>query len=80
MTPRIPLLTELHQGSWKGWISYEKIGEDPGVWSGQYDLQNAVIEIPGLASPVRIGVGNRTDERRWISTHSHAGAGRQCEV
>lgn len=50
----IPLLDQLHQGSWKGWIAYEKIAEDPGVWSGQYDLQNAVIEIPGLALPVRL--------------------------
>jgi len=50
----IPLLDQLHQGSWKGWIAYEKIAENPGVWSGQYDLQNAVIEIPGLALPVRI--------------------------
>jgi hypothetical protein len=50
----IPLLEQFHQGSWKGWISYEKTGEGPGIWSGQYDLQNAVIEIPGLASPVRL--------------------------
>jgi AsmA protein len=50
----IPLLEQLHQGSWKGWIAYEKTGENPGVWSGLYDLQNAVIDIPGLALPVRI--------------------------
>ncbi len=50
----IPLLDRIHQGSWKGWISYEQIGENPGVWSGQYDLQNAVVEIPGLALPVRV--------------------------
>jgi hypothetical protein len=50
----VPLFDRLHQGSWKGWISYEKIAENPGVWSGQYDLQNAVVEIPGLALPVRI--------------------------
>ena len=50
----IPLLEQLHQGSWKGWVSYEKTAENPGVWSGQYDLQNAVIEIPGVALPVRL--------------------------
>jgi len=50
----IPLIEHLHRGSWKGWISYEKIAENPGIWSGQYDLQNAVIEIPGLALPVRL--------------------------
>jgi hypothetical protein len=53
-TASIPLLGQLHQGFWKGWISYEGTAESPGVWSGQYDLQNAVIEIPGLAAPVRL--------------------------
>jgi AsmA protein len=50
----IPLLGQLRQGSWKGWILYEKTAENPGLWSGQYDLQNAVLEVPGLASPVRL--------------------------
>jgi hypothetical protein len=50
----IPLIEQLRQGSWKGWISYEKTAENPGVWSGQYDLQNAIIDIPGLALPVRL--------------------------
>jgi AsmA protein len=53
-TAAIPLLEQIHQGSWKGSVAYEKTGDNPGVWSGQYDLQNAVIEIPGLASPVRL--------------------------
>ncbi|MBV9771269.1 MAG: AsmA family protein [Bryobacterales bacterium] len=51
---RIPVFEQLRQASWKGWISFEKTGENPGVWSGEYDLQNAVIEIPGLAAPVRL--------------------------
>jgi len=50
----IPLIEQLRQGAWKGWISYEKTAENPAVWSGQYELQNAVVEIPGLASPIRI--------------------------
>lgn len=54
----IPLLEHFDQGTWKGWVSYEKSGENPGVWSGQYDLQNAAIEIPGLASAVRIAAAS----------------------
>jgi hypothetical protein len=50
----IPLLEQLQQGAWKGWISYEKTAENPPAWSGQYTLQNAVLDIPGLAAPVRI--------------------------
>jgi len=50
----IPLIEQLHQGSWKGWIAYEKTAEIPGIWSGQYELQNAVIQIPGVSLPVRL--------------------------
>jgi AsmA protein len=50
----IPVIGQLHQGSWKGWVSYEKTAENPPSWSGQYELQNAVMDIPGVASPVRI--------------------------
>ena len=53
-TAPIPVIEHLRQGSWKGWISYQKIANTRGVWSGQYDLQNAVVEIPGLALPVRL--------------------------
>jgi hypothetical protein len=30
------------------------MGQNPGVWTGDYDLQNAVVNVPGLASPVRL--------------------------
>ncbi len=72
----VPLLEQLRQGSWKGWISYEKTAEGPGAWSGQYDLQNAVIEIPGLASPVRIGsasVQMNADGIQIARMHGRAG-------
>jgi len=54
----IPLIEHLRQGSWKGWISYEQTAGNPPVWSGQYELQNAVVDIPGLASPVRIAAAS----------------------
>ncbi len=51
--PPIPLLERLRQGTWKGWIAFERSDDLPGVWSGEYDLQNAVLDIPGLTAPVR---------------------------
>jgi len=51
--PPIPLLESLRGGSWRGSIAFERTEDHPGVWSGQYELQNAVMEIPGLAAPVR---------------------------
>jgi hypothetical protein len=49
----IPLLDLLRQGAWKGWIAFERKDDGAGAWSGEYDLQNAVLDVPGLASPVR---------------------------
>jgi AsmA family len=54
----VPVMGQLRQGAWKGWISYDKTGENPPVWLGQYELQNAVVEIPGLASLVRIAAAS----------------------
>ena len=51
--PPIPLLEKLRQGTWKGWIAFDRSGDHPGVWSGEYDLQNAAMEIPGVAAPLR---------------------------
>jgi hypothetical protein len=75
-TEPIPLLDELQQGSWKGWVAYEKTGQDPGVWSGQYDLQNAAIEVPGLASTVRLAaatVAMDAGEIQITRLRGHAG-------
>jgi hypothetical protein len=46
-------LEKLRQGTWKGWIAFDRMDEQPGVWSGEYDLQNAVLELPGVAAPLR---------------------------
>ena len=51
--PPIPLLANLRRGTWRGSVAFERQDDHPGVWSGQYTLQNAVMEIPGLATPVR---------------------------
>ncbi|MEO8025567.1 MAG: hypothetical protein ABI823_03810, partial [Bryobacteraceae bacterium] len=50
----VPLLEAAKEGVWKGWVRYRREGEFEGEWSGEYDLQNAVIEVDGLADKVRI--------------------------
>jgi hypothetical protein len=52
--PAIPVLGALRQGAWSGWIAFDRRDDRPGAWSGQYELRNAVLEIPGVASPVRL--------------------------
>jgi hypothetical protein len=56
--PPIPLLEKLRQGTWKGWIAFDRKADSAGVWSGEYDLQNAVMEIPGLAAPLRFAAAS----------------------
>lgn len=50
----VPLLERIRQGTWKGWIRYQKDGDAAGAWSGAYELRNAQIEVDGLAAPVRL--------------------------
>ncbi len=56
--PPIPLLEKLRQGTWKGWIAFERTEDKAGVWTGEYELQNAIMEIPGLAAPVRFSTAS----------------------
>jgi len=53
-TNSTPVFEGLKQGQWKGWIAFNREGDLPGVWSGDYELQNASIDVPGLALPVRL--------------------------
>jgi hypothetical protein len=75
--PPIPLLENLRQGSWRGSIAYERRDDLPGVWSGQYDLQNTVVEIPGLATPIRFATASveiKDGQIQITRIHARAGA------
>lgn len=56
--PPIPLLEHLKQGTWKGWIAFDRRDDHPAVWTGAYDLQDALLEIPGLSAPVRFSTAS----------------------
>ncbi len=72
----VPLLDLLRQGAWKGWIAFERSDDGAGAWSGEYDLQNAVLDVPGLASPVRFQSASvRMGEGRIQISRIHARIG-----
>ena len=50
----IPLLEQTPQGTWRGSARYRWAPGGEGEWSGDYELQNARIAVPGLADPLRI--------------------------
>ncbi len=50
----IPLLDQTPQGTWRGWARYQWTRDQPGQWSGEYELQNARIPVEGLAEPLKV--------------------------
>ena len=51
---RLPLLELCDRGTWRGSIGFASIEGGAGEWSGEYELQNAQMNVPDLAAPVRI--------------------------
>ncbi len=47
-----PLFETLKDGRWRGTLRYRREDAEPGVWTGMFDLQDASVNIPGLAEPV----------------------------
>jgi hypothetical protein len=50
----IPLLDQTPQGTWRGWARYEWARDEAGHWSGEYELQNALVPVEGLAEPLKV--------------------------
>ncbi len=50
----IPVLGDCRQGVWDGEVRYEKQAATPGQWSGVFTVQNTQLDLPGIASPLRI--------------------------
>lgn len=50
----IPVLAGCRQGTWDGSVRYERKGQAPGQWSGSFDVQNAQLDLPGIAAPLRV--------------------------
>jgi hypothetical protein len=56
----IPVLAQSDQGSWRGWARYHwnpETGTESGPaaqWTGEYELQNARVDVQGFAAPLRI--------------------------
>jgi AsmA family len=59
----IPVLERLRQGTFRGWIEFGREDQaQPGQWTGSYDVQNALLDVPGMAGPVRIDSATVTVE------------------
>ena len=70
-----PLLAVARGGIVKGLLRFERTaGDHPPVWSGDLQLSDAVMNVAGLAQPVRLGKAalriRGADTSLWISAGS----------
>ncbi len=73
----VPLLESAKEGIWKGWVRYRRAGEADGEWTGEYELQNVVLDVEGLADPVHIaGASVSMDGPRMTVRRLRARAGK----
>ena len=73
----IPVLERLRHGAFNGWVAFERTDDEPGVWTGEYDVQNALMDVPGLTVPLsitsaRVDVGG--DQIRITRIRGRAGS------
>jgi hypothetical protein len=50
----VPFLDQCRQGTVRGSLAYIRPPGDPAEWSGQFELQNARLQVDGFDGPVRI--------------------------
>jgi len=50
----IPVLADCRLGTWDGDVRYAKKGDEPGEWSGNFDVQHAQLDLPGIAAPLHV--------------------------
>ena len=72
----VPLLDLTTGGVLRGSLQYEQKGDDPGLWTGVYTVQNTQLDVDGLAAPLRVIAANITtgpDELTVTKIRGNAG-------
>jgi uncharacterized protein involved in outer membrane biogenesis len=54
----IPMLDGVDAGDWKGSFEYQRQGDKPGEWTGDFQLRGARIALPGVAEPLQVASAN----------------------
>jgi len=73
----IPFFDRLRQGTFNGSLVFDRVDQSPGAWTGEFEVQNASIDIPGVAAPLRLSfaaVEIESEQVRVTRIHGRAGA------
>ena len=66
----VPLLSDLKEGQWSGQLNYAR-----KIWSGNFDLTDALASFPGFSEPVKIASAEgKLDGARVSLQRIHASA------
>jgi hypothetical protein len=72
----VPWLEQVRSGQWTGLLRYHYGGEQSG-WTGELELSDAEIPVPGLADPVQLASAHaQIDGARIVLDHIEAQAGK----
>jgi hypothetical protein len=50
----LPILGQCRRGTWRGRLEYRFSPPAAAAWTGAFQLEDAAIDVPGLASPVEL--------------------------
>jgi hypothetical protein len=50
----VPFVENFTRGKWTGTLEYNLADGVPGRWSGDFDLRDARVQVPGLADPLNV--------------------------
>jgi len=54
----IPIMDNLLEGTLEGGFRYEQHEGAAGQWSGTFDVQNALLDLPGISAPLHVNVAS----------------------
>jgi hypothetical protein len=69
----IPVMSNMREGRWEGSIRFQKKGDAPGQWSGAFNVENAQLDLPGIAAPLHINAAAITVDEGKVEVQNLRG-------
>ncbi len=75
-TGSIPFLEGWREGNWKGALAFARSDDAPGNWTGDFELQNAQMDVQGFSVPLRLASAMvRMQKEQIVLSRMHGRAG-----
>ncbi len=75
-TGSVPFLEKWREGNWKGALAFARNDDAPGDWTGDFELQNAQIDVPGFSVPLHLATATvQMQKDQIVLSRMHGRAG-----